>query len=200
IVADEMKHSVQGQYLDFLRGRMTQAQGILFRDVRRNRNIAGQPVFKLRCRWKREYVGRLILPPEAPVERSQFGAAGDQHIDRARKLAGTAGPRHKLCQSSVAQSRHGLAEYHQVFFASFAEFFAVLAIKAFPAGTEKQTGGPRPGALLFDFTRSTRWFLLPKRARRPFRGTPSHCLYRSSLAPAAATVPRPWPCAHRRHE
>ena len=48
IVADEMKHSVQGQYLDFLRSRMTQAQGILLRDVRRNRDIAGQPVFKLR--------------------------------------------------------------------------------------------------------------------------------------------------------
>jgi hypothetical protein len=41
VVSGEMKHSVHSQDLDFLCHRVAQPARILFRDLRRNRNIAG---------------------------------------------------------------------------------------------------------------------------------------------------------------
>jgi hypothetical protein len=81
IVAHEMKHAVKRQNLDFLGGGMVQATGVLLRDVRRNRDIAGQSIYKAGPGQKRQHVRGLVFGAKAPVQRAQFGAAGHQHID-----------------------------------------------------------------------------------------------------------------------
>jgi len=68
IVSREMKHAVENQNLDFLRRRMAQPACVLFRDLRRNRDIARQSADKVRIRRKRKHIRGLIFPSKTTVK------------------------------------------------------------------------------------------------------------------------------------
>ena len=183
IVAGEMKHSVQGQNLDFLRRGMTQPPGILLGDVRRNRDIAGQSVYQGRLSrlggnestsvgWSFPRKRRFSERSSRLLVTSTLTAPASLTARLARAT--------NFARAVSLNPATGLRRITK-FFASFAVLCA-LRQSCFPL-RPKQTGGPHPGALLFNLTRSTRWFLLPRRARPSFAGAPfrSHCLCRSSL-------------------
>jgi len=44
VVASEMKHSMQHEYLDLRRGRMSQPPGVLHSNIGCNRDVAGKSI------------------------------------------------------------------------------------------------------------------------------------------------------------
>jgi hypothetical protein len=95
IEARQMENSVQHENFYLRSQRVTQAGGILPCDLRGYREVARHllswrvPQWR---RWKRQYVCRFVLSPEAQVQGAKFSAVGHQNIHGATQTHGPPRP------------------------------------------------------------------------------------------------------------
>src|ERR1700722_13565125 len=122
VKASQMENPVQRQHFDFLRRGVSQPDGILRRDIRRDRNLArhrrSPPGVCNRGgqRGKRQDVSGLVLASKLAVQRAKSCAASDQHIDRAAQSGFPARAQDEARERPSAEALDFLLQNHQTLF------------------------------------------------------------------------------------